>query len=357
MAGPTIKNKAILDAYTRNTPPGMGTRGRELCQSLLISLRVLDEQDHVRRGRWINTPPGVSGDIIERIMYYRGNGAMFYIEAEEKFYFLPFVGQRLDVYGRYRAITPLPFTGTASDTEGKKVKPFLDGLELTPVYDIVLPEELTLEHMTAKCVILTDYTQQMSPRVQPRYILNEPLLQIMSECIPLARTVLFNNSGIDGIRVDDENDAASVIQASSAVSQAALNGDRWVPLQGKIDFQELTGKGAGAVQDYLLALQSLDNFRLSLHGLGHGGIFQKSSHMLEAEQIANSGVASLVMQDAVSVRQHFCNIVNSIWPLGLWYEPSETVTAIDRDLDGDLYDDETTETQSETISESEVFEE
>ena len=44
------------------------------------------------------------------------------------------------------------------------------------------------------------------------------------------------------------------------------------------------------------------------------------------------------MQDATSIRQNFCNIVNSIYGLGIWYEPSETITKADMNGDGLLYD-------------------
>ena len=30
------------------------------------------------------------------------------------------------------------------------------------------------------------------------------------------------------------------------------------------------------------------------------------------------------MQDGLEIRQHFCNIVNSIWGLGIWVEANQT---------------------------------
>ena len=44
------------------------------------------------------------------------------------------------------------------------------------------------------------------------------------------------------------------------------------------------------------------------------------------------------MQDGLSIRQNFCNIVNSIWGLGIWCEPSENVSGADINGDGLLYD-------------------
>lgn len=87
-------------------------------------------------------------------------------------------------------------------------------------------------------------------------------------------------------------------------------------------------------------MQSLDNYRLSLHGLDNGGLFQKRSHMLEAEQEMNAGNVGLVMRDRLQCRQEFCNIANSIWGLDMWCEPSETVIGMDITGDGVAGDDE-----------------
>ena len=87
-------------------------------------------------------------------------------------------------------------------------------------------------------------------------------------------------------------------------------------------------------------MQSLDNYRLSLYGLDNGGLFQKKSHVLEAEQQMNTGTTGLVLRDSVQYRQDFCNIVNSIFGLGIWCEPSEVVMGVDYNQDGMLGSDE-----------------
>ena len=87
----------------------------------------------------------------------------------------------------------------------------------------------------------------------------------------------------------------------------------------------------------MLAMQSLDNFRLSTYGLENGGLFEKKQHILEAENEVNQSSVGLVLQDGLSIRQNFCNIVNSIWDLGIWCEPSEN-TSSDLNNDGVQYD-------------------
>ena len=62
--------------------------------------------------------------------------------------------------------------------------------------------------------------------------------------------------------------------------------------------------------------------------------------MLEAEQETNTGNVGLVMDDGLFQRQHWCDIVNSYTGLGIWCEVSETVIGIDKNMDGEISDEE-----------------
>lgn len=298
-------------------------------------LRIIDEQDAINSITWYNLPNGLDAKLIERILFYKGQGILFYMKTAEKFYFLPYaLDGTIDVYGRYLDVTPLPFNGTAEDG---RVKPWITGLRKHCVYDIML-EEPTEEDLENSCVILHDYTPQMSQLNISRQILNDPLLDIEADMLPFARTALLNSTGVMGMRVSSQDEEANVEAASRAINRAALDGKKYVPVVGQVDFQELTGDKIGTSDQFLMTMQSLDNYRLSLHGLDSGGIFQKQAHMLESENQMNAAKASNVMQDRLSERQHFCDIVNSIWGLGIWCEVSQQASGVDKDMDGEMYD-------------------
>ena len=305
-------------------------------------LRIVDEQNAVNRFTWYNLPEGLNGRLIERILYYKGQGAFFFLN--DKFYFLPYaLDGTIDVYGRFTGITPLPFNGTAND--GKNDSPWIQGLVYEPIYDIAMPEdydstEAIIDALEHKCVLLKDYTEQISQTNISRQILNDPILDIMAECFPMMRTALLNSTGVQGMRVGNENEAASVYAANSAITRAALNGDSKVPIIGQVDFQDLAGGEVAKSEEFLLAMQSLDNYRLSLYGLDNGGLFQKKSHMLEAEQEMNTGNVGLVMRDSLQCRQDFCMLCNSLWGLNMWCEVSETVIGMDTTGDGVAGDNE-----------------
>lgn len=233
------------------------------------------------------------------------------METDNTFYFLPYaLDGSIDVYGRFKGVTPLPFNGTAQD----KKDAWITGLTKIPVYEV---KEVDLDTFLDGCVLLSDYSKQISQTNIPRQTLQEPILDAMAEAFPLARTSLIANSGIKGMRVNDEDQQATVKAASRSITRAALNGDIWIPIVGNIEFQELTDGSALKSEEFLLYMQALDNFRLSLYGLDNGGLFQKKSHMLEAEQEMNAGNVGLVYQDGLALRQKFCNLVNSIWGLGI----------------------------------------
>lgn len=296
-----------------------------LKENIRKTLRIVDEQDAINRYKWYNLPRGMNSQLLERILYYKGQAALFYMDADEKFYFLPYaLDGTIDVYGRYTGITPLPFHGSASGDE-KKIKPWITGLHKTPVYEVV--DTSTDDIIKNGCVLLSDYSKQIGQTNISRQILQDPILDAMAEAFPLARTSLIANSGIKGMRVQDEDQAASVKAASRGLTKAALEGDPWIPLVGSVEFQDLTNGVPLKSEEYLLYMQALDNYRLGLYGISNGGIFQKKTHMLQSEQDMNSQKAQSAYQDGLLLRQEFCNIVNSIWGLGIWCEANSDIVA------------------------------
>lgn len=306
------------------------------------TLRIMDEQNAINRYTWYNLPKGLDAQLIERILYYRGQGALFMLQG--KFYFLPYTlsapegSTGIDCYGRYTGITPLPFNGTAND--GKEESPWIRGLIYRPVYEPIdladyadkSPEEIKND-IEGMCILLHDYTPQLSQTNISRQMLNDPILDVMSDCVPFMRTALLNSTGVMGVRVGTENEQAEVDRMSNAINMCALSGRKYTGIVGTLDFQELTGANVAKAEEFMLALQSLDNFRLSLYGLDNGGLFQKKSHMLEAEQEMNAGNTGLVAEDGLRNRQYFCTIFNSIFGGMMWCEPSECTIGMDRDGD------------------------
>lgn len=315
MPGPVLPNLEPFFAAGINPKTGLPMKfGSSKCmlkEDIKKALRIQDEQDAVNRYVWYNLPANITSQELERMLYYKGQLCFFYDKNLEEFYFMPYaLDGTIDFYGRYNTVHPVPMTSGTEDKGSKAQAQYLAELKLKCIYGISLdPEKIDVINST---VLLHDYTKQLSQTIIPRVSVNEPILDIMSEVLPMARTNMMASCGVKGIRVQDADQQQNVQDASRSLENAALTGNPWMPIIGNIEFQELTDNAIGKNQDYFLALQSLDNFRLSLYGIDNGGLFEKKAHELQSEADINGGPVGLVMQDGLSIRQNFCNIVNSI---------------------------------------------
>jgi len=310
----------------------------KLFQDCRKQIRITDEQDAVNRGRWYNLPKNIDSHLLERMLYYRGQVAIFYTEEDDKWRILPYVGcGGIDEWGRLKKLKPLPFTGSAKVDE---TKVFMPGLERKIIYDVKL-DDLTAEDFLEGAVILHDYTPQLSQYCIPRKELNESLCELEARCLPMLRTALTNSTGISGMRVNSPDEAYAVEIASKNLDEASLAGRKWIGIVGHQDFQGFDGSTPAQAEVFMQAMQSIDNFRLGTYGLDNGGLFQKKAHMLQTEENMNGGGpgTGLILDDAIWNRQHFCDIANSIWGLSMFYEPAESATGQDMNADGVLGND------------------
>ena len=321
-------------------------------------LQLVDKTDALSRFTYYNLPKGITADLIERILYYRGQAMIFHIG--EKHFVLPYaLDGTIDMYGRFEEITPLPFNGSQEDKD--KDNPWIKGLTFRPMYEVPdfseymdkSPEELQ-DIIDKSCVIIRDHSIGISQTNEARSALHDSVLDVMADCIPFMRTALVNSTGVMGMRVDGADEAANVYAASDAINIAALTGQKYVPIEGAIEFQELTSGQVAKGEEFFLAMQSLDNYRLSLYGLDNGGLFQKKSHMLEAEQDMRAGATSLILEDALKCRQEALTIYNAINGTSMWVEYSENVLGMDMNGDGQVGSDDDSDGLSKQSDSTEV---
>lgn len=350
--GPYLPNiepimAAGIDPKT-GLPYKMGGTPCTLKEDIRKILRVNDEQDAVNRYKWYNLPDGITSQMIERMLYYRGQLCFFYDPILEQFFIMPYaLDGGIDYYGRFKRVHPVPWSNGSTDEEKAELtaqREYLSTLKLKPLYEVLTTEELLElgeKALTEHCVLLKDYTEQVSQTIISRQVLNDPLLDLESELIPYMRTALLRASGVKGVRVGNQDEADSVKDANEAMKDAALEGEVNIPIIGNIEFQELNDGTVGKAEEFMQAYASLENFRLGSYGIENGGVYQKQAHMLQSEQNLNAaggGAISLRMQDGLSNRQYFCDIVNSQTGLNIWCDVSETISGTDKNLDGELSD-------------------
>ena len=308
--------QAGIDPKT-GLPVRLGGSPSQLKNDIKRFLRNIDEQDAVNRFKWENLPANITSQELERLLYYKGQLCFFYMEELDEYYFMPYaLDGTIDFYGRFNSVHPVPMANGTTEEEKwtKSQAALLSRIKLTCLYDEKQIEK-HLEDKNKCCVLIHDYTKQLSQTIISRQIVNEPLLDVMAECVPFLRTSLIAGSGIKGIRVQDADQQESVKDGSRSMLNAALTGDPWVPVIGNLEFQELTDGAVLKSEEYMLAMQSLDNLRLSGYGLANGGLFEKKAHLNDSENEINQSGVSLVMTDGLEIRQHFCDMINKLFGL------------------------------------------
>lgn len=349
---PTPYIKAGIDPKTvgRINPPSVTLGVSSMIKDAFkIALRIKDEQNAIMRYSWYNLPDGITGELVERLLYYRGQLAFAYIKELDRFMILPYTlcgdkdnGSALDEYARFNSIKLIAFSGTDTvkgkekDAEGNKtISTILSALRFNVRYT-VLEGEVELSDIENSAVLLKDYTSQLSETNIPRSKIQDPILDLEASCFAYANTAMINSTGVAGMRVATEDEKANVEEMNASVEIAALSGQKAIPIVGAIDFQELTGGKVGTSDEFMVMAQAIDNERLSLYGLENGGLYQKKTYVNDSQTQMNSGTPNDVYHNGLMIRQEFCDIVNSIWGIGIACEAAEYNSGVDIDLDGTL---------------------
>ena len=340
-----------LKTYARagiNYPDGSPTRAAScfLKEGMKKILRVIDQQDAVNRYKWYNLPCNLTSEEVETLLYYNGSICFFYFKELDKFFFMPYtLNGTIDFYGRFNKITPVPIAATAGDQNDQKryneQAKVLSALKLDVIKAPIPFEDLKLEDLDKSAVILYDYSKQRSQTILPRQLLNESIIEVESDIIPFLRTSMIEATGVRGMKVEDADTQEEAARVSAQLYEAALSGKIYSPFLSKIDVQDLAEGSPTKAEEFLLTLTALDNFRLGTYGIKNGGLFQKKAHELQSESDLNSGNVQTIFNDGLALRQHFCNIVNSIWGTSIWCMPSEAVLGQDLNMDGKSYDEDT----------------
>ena len=312
-------------------------------------MRIIDEQDAINRYKWYNLPAELTSQQLERMLYFKGQLCFFYFEEVDKFFFLPFaLDGTIDLYGRYNTIHPIPFAAGTTDEQQKRVKSQVDLLSIKKLKVIKEPkdfEDLTEDDLKNSAVILYDYSPQLNiNNIIPRQQLNDVLCDLEAEILPYMQTALLAGTGIKGLRVPSADAAGEANKASKQIRYSALSRKLYVAMTNSVEFQDLSDATPMKTEEFLLALQGVDNLRKSTLGIENGGLFQKKAHKLESEQTGNESSVQTVFQDGLTWRQAFCMIVNSIWGTDMWCMPAEAVLGYDDNMDGATYDIDNSQT-------------
>lgn len=299
----------------------------------------------IERFEWLNLPEEIPSDLIERVLFFRFKGCLFYEPTIERFFFLPFAlkgedKKTIDSYGRYLSITPVLFTGqwkSAGDGKASKDIDFITDKGFDVVYDLPKDSEVIeadyvdeenpdsdikkistgIKDKERKAVILNDSSLQISQDFTPQAQLSAPFNEQLTDIIVLVNMDLINSAKVFYIIAKDEAMKEAIEQEFSNLDESILDGQRHFVATSMLDFKELSGQSAKDSARYFQSYQSIDNLRKDLIGIDNGGTFLKQEHATEMETETNSNSGSAVLKNALRQRKDFCAIVNKVWGLNI----------------------------------------
>lgn len=293
---------------------------------------IQKEQNRIEileRYMWINVPFGISADIIERILYYRGRGVFYYNEDLEKFQFLPFaLHDIIDEYGRFTMCNSLVFTGSDSEKKDKKreIRAVKENIEL--VYDLPYNKDM-LENIRKKKnygIILNDSSLGLSqqPVIRANYV--KPVLHLMATMMQIINTAIFGSADHSLLQVESEADYEALNAQIDAINQDILKGRRFTGIIGTFPITPLKTSSTYDVEGLFATYNSLSNLLKTINGIANPGLFDKKAHLLQEEQNLNETNADDIYYNGLRMRQEFCLMVQAFYGYPVWCSSKRTIT-------------------------------
>lgn len=298
---------------------------------------IMKEQNMIEtleRYMWTNIPFGVTQDIIERLLFFRGKAIFYFNDKVGKFQFLPFaLNDTIDEYGRYTRCNTLPFTGVdetkkknTQSGKGKLVKAVYEDLEI--VYDFPYSMDMLEKIKKGKPVgiILNDSSLAISqqPIIRSNYV--KPVLHLMSTLLQIINTAMFGAADASLLQVDNESEYDSIKEQINAINQSILRGERFIPIQGKMPIIPIKTSNTTDLEGLFGTFNSLSNFLKSITGVANAGVFDKKAHLLQEEQKLNGSNSDDVYYNGLRQRQEFCLMIQAYYNYPIWCESKRGMT-------------------------------
>ena len=322
-----LKYGNAIDQYGNAVTPNP-TKYNLDYDSLFSIMREQNMIETLERYMWVNIPFGLTQDLIERLLFFRGKGVLYFNDKVEKFQFLPFaLNGVIDEYGRFTRCNTLPFTGVDEEEKkkssgGKKKMQTLVYEDLEIVYDLPYNEEtfqMARERKTVG-IILNDNSLAVSqqPVIRSNYV--KPVLHMMATLMQIINTAMYGSADHNLIQVENESELESINQQINAINFDILKGRRFTPIVGHLPITPIKTSNTANLEGLFNTFNSLTNFLKSITGIANAGVFDKKAHLLQEEQKLNGSNSDDIYYNGLRLRQEFCLMVQAYYNYPIWCE-------------------------------------
>lgn len=299
-------------------------------KSLFNIMQHQNRIETLERYMWTNVPFGLTPDLIERILFYRGKGVFYFNDKIGKFQFLPFaLNGQIDEYGRYLKCNTLPFIGVDTESDNQKTAErarkknrslVYEDLEI--VYDLPYTPEMlkTVRENKVVGIILNDNSLGVSQQPVIRSNFVRPVLHMLSTLMQIINTTMFGAADSNLLQVETEAELASINSQIGAINLEILRGNRFIGVVGKMPIVPLKTSNTTDLEGLFNTFNSLTNFLKSITGIANPGVFDKKAHLLQDEQALNGSNADDVYYNGLRMRQEFCLLIQAYYNYPIWCE-------------------------------------
>lgn len=297
--------------------------------SLFNIMREQNMIETMERYMWTDVPFGLTQDLIERVLFFRGKGIFYFNDKVGKFQFLPFtLNGVIDEYGRYTKCDTLPFTGTDEDTKKQKKPRRLIYENLEIVYDLPYNEEMlnNARKMKTVGIILNDNSLAVSqqPVIRSNYV--KPVLHMMATLMQIINTAMYGSADHSLLQIENESEVNSINNQIDAINGDILRGRRFTPVVGKFPIVPIKTSNTANLEGLFGTFNSLTNFLKSITGVANAGVFDKKAHLLQEEQKLNGSNSDDIYYNGLRLRQEFCLMIQAYYNYPIWCESKRGMT-------------------------------
>lgn len=285
----------------------------------------------LERYMWTDLPFGLTQDLIERVLFFRGKGVFYFNDKIEKFQFLPFaLNGMIDEYGRFLRCNTLPFTGVDTDEKKSKKKLPLIYENLDIVYDLPYNKEQfdIIKKGKTVGIILNDNSLAVSqqPVIRSNYV--KPILHLLSTLIQIINTAMYGAADHSLLRIENESEYDSVKQQIDAINLDIIRGNRFTPIVGNFPIEPIKTSNTYDLEGLFGTFNSLTNFLKSITGVANAGVFDKKAHLLQEEQKLNGSNSDDIYYNGLRLRQEFCLMIQAYYNYPVWCESKRGMSTV-----------------------------
>lgn len=324
-----IKNKPLTEGGNlRSHVPGFNNKKGSIRPSVLAYSRGLEVaflnkelMEYVSRFKWEGLPPGLNANLIETMLYVKGQLAMF--KLANKYYILPFAySGDINHYGVQTELIPLSYSGTIENKD-KDTKEFADAKQAI-MYEGMVEEGIDESEIA---IILKSHSSTLLNRVIPMVAITDEMRRKLVEKLVMVRNNLILSQPMKYVSVATEAKAKAMqVQIDNMITDI-LNGNIIQTVVGDMVMSNINSEASKlSQQDMWSSFASLDNLRMEIMGILNNGVFEKRERNLTDEVAGKQTVSKLILDDALNMRKEFCKLCKIYFGLDIKVELSDMNT-------------------------------